>query len=72
MKVDGTFLVDVAIDQGDGIIHYCVINMPGACTRTPTQGLTNAILLYALKFANQGWKKVSKEDKHLMMGLNVL
>jgi len=53
MKVDGTFLVDVAIDQGDGIIHYCVINMPGACTRTPTQGLTNAILPYALKLANQ-------------------
>jgi alanine dehydrogenase len=54
----------------DGIIHYCVANMPGACARTSTQGLTNAILPYALKIAS-GWKDALKKDKHLMMGLNV-
>ena len=55
----------------DGIIHYCVANMPGACARTSTQGLTNAILPYALKLANLGYKKALKADKHLCMGLNV-
>jgi alanine dehydrogenase len=39
----------------DGIIHYCVANMPGACARTSTQGLTNAIMPYAFKLASKGW-----------------
>lgn len=55
----------------DGIVHYCVANMPGACARTSTQGLTNAILPYALKLANKGWKGALKDDPHLRMGLNV-
>lgn len=55
----------------DGIIHYCVTNMPGACAKTSTQGLTNAILPYANKLATLGWKKAMQEDKHLRMGLNV-
>lgn len=55
----------------DGIIHYGVANMPGACARTSTQGLTNAILPYALKLANQGYKQAMLKDRHLLMGMNV-
>jgi alanine dehydrogenase len=55
----------------DGVVHYCVPNMPGACARTATQALTNATLGYILKIANQGYKKALKEDKHLRAGLNV-
>ena len=55
----------------DGIVHYCVANMPGACAGTSTQGLTNAIMPYAYKIAKDGWKKALKDDAHLKMGLNV-
>jgi alanine dehydrogenase len=55
----------------DGVVHYCVGNMPAATGRTSTQGLTNATLPYALKLATLGYKKAMKEDPHLMMGLNV-
>lgn len=55
----------------DGVIHYGVTNMPAACARTSTQGLTNATLPYALKIANLGYKKALLQDKHLMEGLNV-
>lgn len=55
----------------DGVVHYCVGNMPAATARTSTQGLTNATLPYALKLANLGYKKAMQEDRHLMMGLNV-
>ncbi|HSW87516.1 MAG TPA: alanine dehydrogenase [Rhabdochlamydiaceae bacterium] len=55
----------------DGVIHYCVTNMPGACARTSTQALTNATMPYALKIANLGYKAALKEDPHLMNGLNV-
>jgi len=55
----------------DGVVHYCVGNMPAATARTSTQGLTNATLPYALKLANMGVKKAMKEDRHLMMGLNI-
>ena len=55
----------------DGVIHYGVTNMPAACARTSTQGLTNATLPYALKIANLGYKKALMQDKHLMEGLNV-
>lgn len=61
---DPTFIVD-------GVVHYCVGNMPAATARTSTQGLTNATLHYGLKLANLGYKKAMKEDPHLMMGLNV-
>jgi alanine dehydrogenase len=55
----------------DGVIHYCVANMPAAVARTSTQGLTNATLPYALKLANLGYKKAMLQDPHLMNGLNV-
>lgn len=55
----------------DGVVHYGVTNMPAACARTSTQGLTNATLPYALKLANMGYKKAMMEDKGLMEGLNV-
>ena len=55
----------------DGVIHYCVTNMPGACARTSTMALTNATLPYALDIANKGWKGALKESRHLREGLNV-
>lgn len=55
----------------DGVIHYCVANMPGACARTSTLALTNATLAYALKLANHGLSRALKEDPGLMMGLNL-
>lgn len=55
----------------DGILHYCVPNMPGACARTSTQALTNATLSYVLKLANKGYMQALKEDKGLRNGLNV-
>lgn len=55
----------------DGVVHYCVTNMPGACARTATQALTNATLPYALKIANRGYKAAVQEDPGLMLGLNV-
>jgi len=55
----------------DGIVHYCVTNMPGACARTSTVGLTNATFPYALKIANLGYKKALLSDSHLLEGLNV-
>ncbi len=54
----------------DGVIHYCVTNMPGACARTSTQALTNATIGYALAIANKGWKKAI-ESEGLRNGLNV-
>ena len=55
----------------DGVVHYCVPNMPGACSRTATQALTNATLSYVLKIANKGYKQALREDKGLRNGLNV-
>ena len=55
----------------DGIVHYCVTNMPGACARTSTEALTNATYKNALAIANKGYKKALKEDPYLRMGLNV-
>jgi alanine dehydrogenase len=55
----------------DGIVHYCVANMPGAVARTSTQGLGNATLPFLLALADKGWKKACAEDPHLMAGLNV-
>jgi alanine dehydrogenase len=56
----------------DGIIHYCVANMPGAVPYTSTIALTNATLPYALQLANKGWKKACQENKELALGLNVV
>lgn len=55
----------------DGVVHYCVANMPGAVPRTSTFALNNATLPFALKLANLGYKKALLEDRHLMNGLNV-
>ncbi len=56
----------------DGIIHYCVANMPGAVPYTSTIALTNATLPYVIKLASKGWKKACKEDAGLANGLNVI
>jgi len=55
----------------DGVIHYCVANMPGAVARTSTFALNNATLPFALKLANLGPEKAMAEDPHLAAGLNV-
>lgn len=54
-----------------GIVHYCVTNMPGACARTSTQALTNAVFPYALSLANNGFKKALAMDPGFAEGLNV-
>ena len=54
----------------DGIMHYCVTNMPGAVARTSTQALGNATLPYMLALANKGWRRACAEDEHLLNGLN--
>ena len=59
------------IYEVDGIMHYCVANMPGAVARTSTQALGNATMPFMLAFANKGWKKACADDKHLLAGLNV-
>ena len=55
----------------DGVVHYCVANMPGAVARTSTFALNNATLNGALAIADKGWKKALKDDAHLRNGLNV-
>ncbi len=60
---DPTFYVD-------GILHYCVANMPGAVPRTSTYGLSNATLPYVLKLANLGFEKAISQDKALALGVN--
>lgn len=55
----------------DGVIHYCVTNMPGATARTSTMALTNATLGPALEISTKGWKLALHENPHLAAGLNV-
>ena len=55
----------------DGVIHYCVANMPGGLSRTSTFALNNATLPFALALADKGAKKALAADPHLMNGLNV-
>ena len=55
----------------DGVIHYCVANMPGAVPRTSTLALTNATFPYAMKIADMGWKKALRSDEGFLKGLNV-
>jgi alanine dehydrogenase len=55
----------------DGVIHYCVANMPGAVARTSTFALNNATLPFALRLANLGAEAAMAEDEHLANGLNV-
>ena len=59
-----TFLVD-------GVVHYCVANMPGGVARTSTLALNNATLPHVLALADKGWKQALLDDPHLRNGLNV-
>jgi len=56
----------------DGVVHYCVTNMPGAVARTSTQALENSTLPFSLALANKGHKKALLDDKNLRNGLNVI
>jgi len=56
----------------DGIIHYCVTNMPGAVPKTSTLALTNATLPYALEIANKGWKQAMRENNEIKLGANII
>lgn len=56
----------------DGVVHYCVANMPGAVARTSTVALTNATLPYAVEIANKGWKKAMQENQEIKLGANVI
>jgi len=62
---DPTFIID-------DVVHYCVANMPGAVPYTSTLALTNATLPYAIRLANQGWKKAAQENTDLRNGLNMI
>ncbi|MDW4549593.1 alanine dehydrogenase [Defluviimonas sp. D31] len=55
----------------DGIMHYCVANMPGAVARTSTIALGNATMPFMLALANKGWRQACADDVHLLNGLNV-
>jgi alanine dehydrogenase len=59
------------IYEVDGIMHYCVANMPGAVARTSTLALGNATMPFMLALANKGWKQACADDHHLLAGLNV-
>ncbi|PIE69718.1 MAG: alanine dehydrogenase [Deltaproteobacteria bacterium] len=56
----------------DGVVHYCVANMPGAVARTSTIALTNATLPYAVEIANKGWKKAMQDNTEIKLGANVI
>ena len=56
----------------DGVVHYCVANMPGAVPYTSTVALTNATLPYAIQLADKGWKQACAENRPLKLGLNVV
>ncbi|HBR97525.1 MAG TPA: alanine dehydrogenase, partial [Gammaproteobacteria bacterium] len=61
---DPTYIVD-------GVVHYCVANMPGGVARTSTDALNNATLPYVLALADKGWQQALRDDPHLLNGLNV-
>jgi len=61
---DPTFVVD-------GVVHYCVANMPGAVARTSTFALNNATIGHVLALAGKGWRRALGDDAHLRHGLNV-
>jgi alanine dehydrogenase len=61
---DPTFVVD-------GVVHYCVANMPGAVARTSTFALNNATIGHAVALATKGWRQALRDDVHLKNGLNV-
>ncbi|HLO92787.1 MAG TPA: alanine dehydrogenase [Burkholderiaceae bacterium] len=55
----------------DGVVHYCVANMPGAVARTSTFALNNATIGHAVALADKGWRQALKDNVHLKAGLNV-
>jgi alanine dehydrogenase len=55
----------------DGVVHYCVTNMPGAVPRTSAFALNNATLPFALALADKGYRRALADDPHLLHGLNV-
>jgi alanine dehydrogenase len=55
----------------EGVVHYCVTNMPGAVARTSTVALNNATLPFVLALAERGWRRALTEDPHLRRGLNI-
>ena len=55
----------------DGVVHYCVANMPGAVARTSTFALNNVTLPFTLALADKGWRDALAQDPHLREGLNV-
>ncbi|SMO53219.1 alanine dehydrogenase [Ruegeria faecimaris] len=59
------------IYEVDGVMHYCVANMPGAVARTSTIALGNATMPFMLALADKGWKQACQDDPHLLAGLNV-
>ena len=61
---DPTFVVD-------GVVHYCVANMPGAVARTSTFALNNATISHAIVLADKGWQQAMRDNAHLKQGLNV-
>ncbi len=61
---DPTYIVD-------GVVHYCVANMPGGVARTSTLALTNATLPFVLQLANKGYRRALQDNKHLRNGLNI-
>ena len=61
---------DDPIYEVDGIVHYCVANMPGAVARTSTIALGNATMPHVLALANKGWRQALTDDAHLLDGLN--
>lgn len=60
------------IYEVDGVIHYCVANMPGAVPKTSTVALTNATLPYAVQIADKGWRKAMQESREIKCGANVV
>ena len=56
----------------DGILHYCVANIPGAVPYTSTLALTNATLPYVLQLAGKGWKQACRDNEELRKGLNIV
>ncbi|WP_187428188.1 Alanine dehydrogenase [Roseobacter fucihabitans] len=62
---------EAPVYEVDGIMHYCVANMPGAVARTSTIALGNATMPYMLALADKGWRQACSDDPHLMNGLNV-
>jgi alanine dehydrogenase len=56
----------------DGVIHYCVANMPGAVPFTSTLALTNATFPYLLQIAEKGWERATMDNPHLKAGLNIV